>query len=266
MLYFFSSFTAVWAEGIVRRKGKRIQCARRLGKEEVYTTLQAQFLVNNPFGMNCLVVAATAIEIKPFLEQYRAKKGLPTAIEPDVLITGIGLTATTYSLTKQVQIKRPDIIIQAGVGGCFDKTISLGSVFVIKEEAIADLGVIEKGNLKTLFDLKLVALNKYPFSKGWLKNKSEVLGKVKSQKVKAVSVNEITTSKQKINFYRNAFNPVVESMEGAALHYVCLMEKIPFIQIRAVSNYVGERNKKNWNMNNSITNLNNELISLLNKL
>ncbi len=25
-----------------------------------------------------------------------------------------------------------------------------------------------------------------------------------------------------------AFNPVVESMEGAALHYTCLMENIPF--------------------------------------
>jgi hypothetical protein len=35
MLYFFSSFTAVWAEGIVRRKGKRNQSSERLEKEEV---------------------------------------------------------------------------------------------------------------------------------------------------------------------------------------------------------------------------------------
>ena len=32
-------------------------------------------------------------------------------------------------------------------------------------------------------------------------------------------------------------------MEGAALHYACIMEHIPFIQLRAVSNFVGERDK-----------------------
>ena len=228
--------------------------------------MQPQFLVNNPFVMNCLVVAATVIELTPFLEKYRNGKGLPVTIDIDVLVTGIGLTATTYSLTRQLQVKRPDIILQAGVSGCFDTTIPLGSVLAINQETIADQSVIELDQLKTLFNLKLVPQNQYPFSKGWLVNKSEVLKKVKLKKVKGVSVNEITTSKQKVNFYKNTFNPVVESMEGAALHYVCLMEKIPFLQIRSVSNYISERNKKNWNMKESITNLNNELITLLHTL
>ena len=214
--------------------------------------------------MNCLIVAATAIEIAPFLEQFRSKKDFPANI--DILITGIGLTATTYSLMKQLQIKRPKIIIQAGVGGCFDTNYPLGSVLAIKQEAIADQSVIELDKLKTLFHLKLVPQNQYPFSKGWLVNKSEVLKKIKLKKVIGVSTNEITTSKQKVKFYKETFNPVVESMEGAALHYVCLMEKIPFLQIRSISNYIGERNKKNWNMKESIINLNKELTSLLYKL
>ena len=87
--------------------------------------------------------------------------------------------------------------------------------------------------------------------------------KIKLKKVKAVSVNEITTSKQKVKFYNETFGPIVESMEGAALHYVCLMEKIPFVQIRSVSNYIAERNKKNWNMKQSIINLNKELIKIV---
>ena len=216
--------------------------------------------------MNCLVVAATSMEITPFLEQYRAKRGLFANIEIDVLITGIGLTATTYSLTRQLNIKRPDIVIQAGVGGCFDNAVPLGSVLAIRQEAVADQSVIELDTLKTMFDLKLVPQNQYPYCKGWLVNKSDILKKVKLKKVKAVSTNEITTSKQKVKFYKETFNPMVESMEGAALHYVCLMEKVPFLQIRSVSNYIGERNKKNWNMKESIINLNKELISLLNTL
>lgn len=214
--------------------------------------------------MKILVVAATSIEVNLFINQIKENSFISHQI--DLLISGIGLTATTYSLQKKITTLKPDLIIQAGVGGCFDKTIKLGQVFVVKKETIADQSVVELNSLKTLFDLKLVPQNQYPYKKGWLINQSEVLKKVKLKKVTGISVNEITTSKQKVNFYQKAFNPVVESMEGAALHYVCLQEKIPFIQLRSVSNYVAERNKKNWNMKESIINLNNELCSLLNQL
>jgi len=211
--------------------------------------------------MNCLIVAATPIEITPFLGYFKSSN----IKNIDVLITGIGLTATTYSLMRQLRLKKPDLVIQAGVGGCFDTSIPLGQVVVVKQEAIADQSVIELNQLKTLFDLKLVPQDQFPFKKGWLINNNEVLKKTSLRKVKGISVNEITTSKQKVKFYNETFNPVVESMEGAALHYVCLMEKIPFIQLRAISNYITERNKKKWNMKESITNLNKEIIKLLNK-
>lgn len=211
--------------------------------------------------MNYLIVAATPIEITPFLGYFKSSN----IKNIDVLITGIGLTATTYSLMRQLRLNKPDLVIQAGVGGCFDTSIPLGQVVVVKQEAIADQSVIELNHLKTLFDLKLVPQDQYPFKKGWLINNNEVLKKTSLRKVKGISVNEITTSKQKVKFYNETFNPVVESMEGAALHYVCLMEKIPFIQLRAISNYITERNKKKWNMKESITNLNKEIIKLLNK-
>ena len=84
--------------------------------------------------------------------------------------------------------------------------------------------------------------------------------------VKGISVNQITTDKKMIRFYKNHFDPSTESMEGAALHYVCLKEKIPFLQVRSISNYIGERNKKNWNMKDSIINLNRELVRLTESL
>lgn len=211
--------------------------------------------------MKILVAAATPIEISPFLKQLRDDPLLFS--NTDVLITGIGLTATTYTLSKQFQIYKPDLVIQAGVGGCFDKTKPLGTVVAVKQETIADQSVIEINQLKTLFDLKLVPHNQFPYRNGWLINKNELLKNIKLQKVKGISVNEITTSRKKMIFYEKHFSPVVESMEGAALHYTCLMENIPFIQIRAVSNYIAERNKKKWNMKESVDNLNKELVKTL---
>lgn len=211
--------------------------------------------------MKILVCAATVLEITPFLNDYNRSV---SAESIDVLITGIGLTATTYHLAKYFSLKKPDLVIQAGVGGCFDKKCSLGSVVAISQETIADESVIELKSLKTLFDLKLVPQNQFPYNKGWLTNPNRsLLKKTKLKIVKGISVNEITTSKQKVDFYRKAFNPVVESMEGAALHYTCLMESLPFLQIRSVCNYIAERNKKKWNMKESIVNLNNELLRLL---
>ena len=213
--------------------------------------------------MNILLIAATAKEIEPFFEYYRNTKR-PQNI--DILITGIGLTATTYRLLKQLQIKRPDLVIQAGVAGCFDRKIPLGTVVAVKRETIADQSVIELKKLKTLFDLQLIPHDQFPFKKGWLENNNETLKKLKLKRVDAISVNEITTSKQRVRFYEKSFKPAIESMEGAALHYTCLMEKIPFIQLRSISNYIAERDKTKWDMKRSIINLNTTLVHLVERI
>jgi futalosine hydrolase len=214
--------------------------------------------------MNCLLVSATAKEISPFLDHYRNGDNKP---DLDILITGIGQTATTYALVRQISLKKPDLIIQAGIAGCFDKNISLGSVVVVKLDTFADQSVIENKQLKTMFDLGLIKFNQSPFSKGWLVNPNkDFIKQTKLKAVKGVSVNHITTAKQMIGLYQEKFQPTIESMEGAALHYVCLMEKISFLQIRSISNYIGERNKKKWNIKNAIINLNKEIINLISNL
>jgi futalosine hydrolase len=212
-------------------------------------------------GKNILVVAATAKEINPFIELTRTGD----INNADILISGIGLTASTYHLAKQFSLKKYDLVIQAGVAGCFDLRIPLGAVVAVKQDAIADQSVVELERLKTLFDLNLVPQDQYPYKKGWLINTNKgVLKKTKLKTIKGISVNQISTSKQMIKFYRDVFDPVTESMEGAALHYVCLMENVPFVQIRSISNYIGERNKKKWDMMDSIMNLNDSLMRIIN--
>ena len=91
--------------------------------------------------MNWLLVAATTKEISPFLNYYRHSGN---NMDIDILITGIGLTAASYSLTKQLSMKKPGLVVQAGIAGCFGKNILQGSVVVVKQDTIADLSVIEK--------------------------------------------------------------------------------------------------------------------------
>ena len=214
-------------------------------------------------GKNILVAAATAKEINPFLASMRQSHSGNNNI--DILISGIGLTASTYHFTRQLELKKYDLVIQAGVAGSFNLKTPLGTVVAVKQDTIADQSVIELQKLKTLFDLKLVPNDQRPYKNGWLINPNkELLKKTNLKIVKGISVNQISTSKQMIKFYKDTFDPVTESMEGAALHYACLMKKVPFIQIRSISNYIGERNKKKWDMNESIINLNEALIKTIN--
>lgn len=212
--------------------------------------------------MHILLCSATEFEIKPAIDLIQ--KGILN--DTDVLITGVGLTATTYSLTKRIYTKKPDLILQAGIAGCFNKEFSLAKVVAVKNEAIGDLGVEENGKFNSLFDLKLDDATAFPWTNGRLCNNSEILQQSGLPVVNSVSINEITTSRKKINYYKNIVDADIESMEGAALHYVALMENIPFLQLRSLSNFVGERDKSKWLMKKAIVNLNLELQNLILKL
>jgi futalosine hydrolase len=211
--------------------------------------------------MQLLLCASTEFEIRPTIDFIREE----TNSQVDVLITGIGMMATTFSLAKTVFNKRPDFILQAGVAGCLHKKLPLTKIVLIENEVIGDLGVEENGAFKTLFDLKLLNKNSFPWKDGKLSNNVETLQSTGLTVVDGVTVNEISTNQERIAYYQNQLNASVESMEGAALHYIALQEKIPFLQMRSLSNFVGERDKTKWVMDVAIANLNIELIRLVRK-
>lgn len=184
----------------------------------------------------------------------------------DLLITGIGLLASTYALTKAVATRRPDFILQAGVGGSLLFNQPLAQVVAVRSECVGDLGVQENGIFRSLVDLKLLSSQAIPWRDGRLLNETGWPEAAGLPIVDGVTVNEISTDPARIAYYQNQLQVQVESMEGAALHYVALLEKIPFLQIRSLSNFIGERNKAQWQMKEAITTLNYTVQALLTKL
>jgi futalosine hydrolase len=161
----------------------------------------------------------------------------------------------------------PTLIIQVGIAGCFDKKIPLGKVFAVKDDFAGDIGVMENKVWKDLFDMKLDKPNDAPYEKKslpnpWL-NQFNVLNLPTK---KSVTVNTISTDKNSIQLLSGRYKAVLESMEGASLHYMGRDLTIPFIQIRAVSNYVGERDKSKWKTQEAIYNLNETLLEFLDAL
>jgi len=207
--------------------------------------------------MQILVIAATAHEI----EQFTAVNS-----QVDVLITGIGVPSTMYHLQKRIQQIDYDCIIQAGIAGSFTSDIELGRVVIVQQDCFADLGMEEKEIYTPVFNSGFADKDEFPFTNGWLVNLNKTLLKISLPKVKAITVNKVSDSELQKQQFTAIFNAAIESMEGAALHYVCLQEKIPFLQIRSISNYVGERDKTKWKIKEAIENLNTELHIMINGL
>ncbi|HEY6435088.1 MAG TPA: futalosine hydrolase, partial [Ignavibacteriaceae bacterium] len=182
----------------------------------------------------------------------------------EILITGVGMMVSTYTLTEKILRQPPHYVIQAGIAGSFTPELPPGSVVMVNDETIGDCGVIEEGVFKDSFDLRLADPSAFPFIEKKLINPNcSNWIKYGFRFVSGVTVNNISTGPEIIHQLKLKYGSEIESMEGAALHYVCLRQKIPFLQIRSISNYVGERNKANWKLRESIDNLNETLIKII---
>jgi futalosine hydrolase len=214
--------------------------------------------------MYILLVSATENEISPTSDWLSSVKGAINGNEIEVLITGVGSAAASHALTRQLLWRSPEMVVQAGIGGSFSPDFPPESVVFINEEVFADLGAYQNKEFADIFDLGLAGVDDHPFTNRMLINpKTDSWVKYGLPFVRGATVNCISSEQEQIDWIKNKYDPVIESMEGAALHYACLMENIPFIQLRAVSNFAGERDKNNWKLKESIAVLNEKLKRML---
>lgn len=218
--------------------------------------------------MRVFITAATIDEWMPsFLEMNPLYTSESHRLKIMFHQGGVGLLANAVSLMKLAFEEKPDLIMQVGIAGCFDSAAKLGNVFVVKEDLLGDTGVEEDGKWKDIFDLKLEKPGYPPFEKKRLPNNHlEKYNLLRLPEVTSITVNEVSTKEDRIQQLVKKYNPVLESMEGAALHYVCRDMNIPFLQMRAISNYIGERDKTKWKITEAIGNLNQTVLKYVDKL
>jgi futalosine hydrolase len=203
--------------------------------------------------MRILIVAATEEEIKDLSPEISHP-----GFEIKTLITGVGIAATAYSLTKALCYSKYDLAINIGLAGSFRDEIKTGDVVAVVTDAFSDLGAEDGENFLSVFDLGLQGRDRFPFRNGKLKCNTDIdkyksLEKVK--RVSSITVNTVHGNDDSISKVIQLYHPDIESMEGAAFFYVCMMEKVPCFQIRAISNRVEKRNRNAWNIPLAMQNL-----------
>lgn len=221
--------------------------------------------------MKVLIVSATAYEIAPLLKHLDAHGvrkdhsvflGL---LEVVTQVTGVGSMATAFALGQSFAKQKFDLAVQAGIGGAFNPDVALGTVFNVVSEQFGDLGVEEKdGRFTDVFELQLIDPSEPPFTEGKLMNPAADAAFLPS--AKGLTVNKVHGTERSIAAIREKYEADVESMEGAAFFYACLLASQPFLELRAISNIVEPRNRENWDLPKAITALNQTLLELLETL
>jgi futalosine hydrolase len=206
--------------------------------------------------MNILVTFPTDLEASLFL-----KKSFKNV---DVAVTGVGVPSTIYQLQKILAKTSYQLIIQAGICGSFNlDELPIGASCSVEKDVFADLGIIANDSFLSINELGFAHKDETNFKDGWLVNNGAILDKIDLPRCNAITVNTIVENNQQSILFIKKYTPQIESMEGAALHYVCLLQQVSFVQLRTVSNAVGEKDKSKWNFDLAIQNMTDALLNII---
>lgn len=223
--------------------------------------------------MKILLVSATSFEIAPVLQKLDDSWEKPSFFEYRIgevsvfpLVTGVGPVHTAFALARYQDMGDVDLAINAGVAGSLRPEIPLGEVLEVFEDRFADLGVEENdGSFSDVFDLQLHNANAFPYTNGWISN-ADARYDAALQRVRGITVSKVHGHESSISQIKAKYAADVESMEGAAFLYACRALDVDALQIRSISNYVEPRNRANWKIDLAIDNLNDVLLSMIDKL
>ncbi len=215
-------------------------------------------------------VAATPFEITPLVQylntHFDAKSKsvfIKENLEVHILITGVGMTATAFSMGQYLSHHQPNLCINLGIAGAFKKELKLGDVFNVISDRFGDLGAEDADG--SFLDMQALGFQNEEdslFQNGALYNLDSAAFDF-LPKANALTVNKVHGNDISIKRITNKYDVDIESMEGAAFFFACLASKIPFLQIRSISNYVEARDKDKWNIPLAIEKLNEVALSIL---
>jgi futalosine hydrolase len=209
--------------------------------------------------------------LRGFLPVYAASAEGDSLADLGAVRLGVGKVAAAVSLSDRIARLRPPGVLLFGVAGAYPErhkkgaSLRVGDVVVVERDSFGDEGVaVADGFL----DVKSLGMPSHdlpaagPFALDALRSRfaADWLGAPLVTATTVSSCSGVESLSQQIAQRTGAD---IETMEGAAVAYVCARHGLPLVHVRAVSNLCGERSRGGWDLGRAVMILHDAVTRLL---
>jgi len=166
---------------------------------------------------------------------------------------GVGKVNTAAGLALLIARYAPAAVIQFGIGGAYlGSGLSVGTVAIAAREIHLDTGLQDADGWHGMNELGFPLVNKGQPLYNLIptdQQLSHALVDATGLPLVTFGTSETVTGDFKLaKALLERFDVAVESMEGAAAAQACFALGVPFAELRGISNIVGERDQRAWNI------------------
>jgi len=199
-------------------------------------------------GMGILVMTAVPAEREAVL------RGLHSDRRFDVMVAGVGPVSAAVSTAKVLAATEYGLVVSAGIGGGFPGRAEVGSLVVANEIVAADLGVETPEGFSSLDELGFGS-TRIQVDAGLVNGVMEALLEaglpVKTGPVLTVST--VTgTAESAAKLAARVPGATAEAMEGFGVALAAHDRGVPILELRAISNLVGPRDRTAWRLKEAL--------------
>lgn len=214
--------------------------------------------------LKVLICAATPLELRGWISDA-VDVSRPVAVEfaglehvdISLMAMGVGVAPTVMRLTQYAA--RFDLVLNVGLAGAYSSELAIGQVVRVASDVFADYGIDQRGTFVPIHQSPMAAYAPQP-----MECPSPIPSHLPA--VRAITLGMCSGSNELIERNIAQWNPDIETMEGAAVPFVCQQLGVQFVCLRAISNRVELRNVAAWNMDLALSNLHRETVGLLAEL
>jgi futalosine hydrolase len=204
-----------------------------------------------PEGRRTRILVATAVPA----ERDAIMRGLGDTTMFDVLAVGVGPVMAAVSVTKALAGEEYGLVMSAGIGGGFVGRAAVGSLVVASDIVAADLGADTPEGFLSLEELGF-GISRISLDADLVSKVLKVLhgAKLPVTTGPVLTVSTVTGTEAKaIELASRVPGATAEAMEGFGVGMAARDKGIPFLEIRAISNPVGPRDRESWRIKEALS-------------
>ncbi|MDN4074060.1 futalosine hydrolase [Fictibacillus terranigra] len=176
----------------------------------------------------------------------------------DVVLAGVGPVAAAINTMKALTANTYELVINAGIAGGFSGRADIGSLVIASEIVCADLGAESPEGFLSMDELGIGSSTRIEVDEGLVHAISSALSRDGQdvQRAPILTLSKVTgTEETTVELMVREPEAAAEAMEGYGVACAAQEYNLPVLEIRAISNAVGPRDREAWRIKDALQSL-----------